>query len=118
MNKSSENMEFEKAAILRDQINTIEVTLEKQNIQLTEDVNHDIIAIANNDKQASVVILSVRSGKTTRKDDLILKQIDGMNDRQILTEFIKQYYSTAPIADEIIVEYPIEDKGLITQWLE
>ncbi|MDD6534941.1 MAG: excinuclease ABC subunit UvrC [Methanosphaera sp.] len=117
MHESSKNMEFEKAAILRDQIDTIKVTLEKQNIQITQDLNQDIIAIEHNTHQASVVILSVRGGKTSRKDDLTLKQIDGLTDQQILTEFIKQYYITAPIADMIIVEHKFEDQEVINEWL-
>ncbi len=117
MNKFSKNMEFEKAAMVRDQIETIEITLEKQNIQPTEDVNQDIIGIEHNDNEAAVVILSIRGGKTNKKDDIILKQINGFSDKEILTEFIKQYYSTAPVANEIIVEDDINDKEIITQWL-
>lgn len=118
MNKYSKNMEFEKAAIIRDQIENIQVTLEKQNIQPTKDVDQDIIGIDHNDSEAAVVIISVRNGKTNKKDDLVLKQIEGFTDKEILTEFIKQYYSTAPAPDEIIIEDSIEDKEVIIEWLE
>lgn len=118
MNKYSKNMEFEKAAIIRDQIENIQVTLEKQNIQPTKDVDQDIIGIDHNDSEAAVVIISVRSGKTNKKDDLVLKQIDGFTDTEILTEFIKQYYSTAPAPDEIILEDSINDEEIILEWLE
>ena len=118
MNKCSKNMEFEKAALLRDQINMIQVTLEKQNIQPTMEVDQDIIGIDHNDNEAAVVIISVRNGKTNKKDDLVLKQIEGFNDREILTEFIKQYYSTAPAPDEIILEDKINDEEIITEWLQ
>lgn len=118
MSKYSKNMEFEKAAIIRDQIENIQVTLEKQNIQPTKDVDQDIIGIDHNDSEAAVVIISVRNGKTNKKDDLVLKQIDGFTDTEILTEFIKQYYSTAPAPDEIILEDSIEDEEIILEWLE
>ena len=118
MKRYSKNMEFEKAALTRDQIQTIRVTLEKQNIQPTQDVDQDIIGIDHNDSQAAVVIISVRNGKTNKKDDLVLKQIDGFTDTEILTEFIKQYYSTAPAPDEIILEDGINDEEIITEWLE
>ena len=118
MNKCSKNMEFEKAALLRDQINMIQVTLEKQNIQPTMEVDQDIIGIDHNDNEAAVVIISVRNGKTNKKDDLVLKQIEGFNDKEILTEFIKQYYSTAPAPDEIILEDKINDEEIITEWLQ
>ncbi len=118
MNKYSKNMEFEKAAMVRDQIETIKVTLEKQNIQPTQEVDQDIIGIDHNDSEAAVVIISVREGKTNKKDDLVLKQISGFSDTEILTEFIKQYYSTAPAPDEIILEDNINDKEIITEWLE
>ena len=49
---------------------------------------------------------------------MVLKQIEGFTDRQILTEFIKQYYSTAPCPDELILEDNIEDEEVITEWLE
>lgn len=118
MNKYSKNMEFEKAAIIRDQIENIQVTLEKQNIQPTKDVDQDIIGIDHNDSEAAVVIISVRNGKTNKKDDIVLKQINGFTDTEILTEFIKQYYSTAPAPDEIILEDSIEDEEIILEWLE
>ena len=118
MNRYAKNMEFEKAAMLRDQIDTIKITLEKQNIQPNQDVNQDIIGFDHNNEEAAVVILSVRSGKTNKKDDLVLKGIKGFSDKQIRTEFIKQYYSTAPLPDEIILEDDIEDKDVIVEWLE
>ncbi|OED30134.1 excinuclease ABC subunit UvrC [Methanosphaera sp. WGK6] len=117
MNKYSQNMEFEKAAMLRDQIETITVTLEKQNIQPTQDVDQDIIGIDHNETEAAVVIISVRNGKTNKKDDIILKGIDGFTDKEILTEFIKQYYSTAPIPEHIILEDEIDDEKIISEWL-
>lgn len=117
MNRNAKNMEFEKAAIIRDQIETIKVTLEKQHIQQTNDINEDIIAIDHNNKQASVVIFAIRNGKTNKKDDLILKQIEGMSDREIRTEFVKQYYSSAPIPDVIILEDKLDDEQIINEWL-
>lgn len=118
MNRYSRNMEFEKAALIRDQIDTISITLEKQNIQPNQDVNQDIIGIDHNDTEAAVVILSVRSGKTNKKDDVVLKGIDGFSDKEIRTEFIKQYYSTAPLPDEIVLEDDINDEEVIIEWLE
>jgi excinuclease ABC subunit C len=118
MRKYSKNMEFEKAAMIRDQIETIKVTLEKQSIQPAMEVDQDIIGIDHNDSEAAVVILSVRNGKTNKKDDLVLKQIDGFSDMEILTEFIKQYYSRAPAPDEIILEDSINDESIIKEWLE
>lgn len=118
MNKCSKNMEFEKAAMYRDQIDTIKITLEKQSIQPAKEVDQDIIGIDHNDSEAAVVIISVRNGKTNKKDDLVLKQIEGFTDTEILTEFIKQYYSTAPAPDEIILEDNINDEEIIKEWLE
>jgi len=118
MRKCSKNMEYEKAALIRDQIQTIKITLEQQNIQPTRDVDQDIIGIDHNSNEAAVVILSVRNGKTNKKDDLVLTGINGFTDKQILTEFIKQYYSTAPCPDELILEDDIEDKEIIMEWLE
>lgn len=118
MKRYSKNMEFEKAAMIRDQIDTIKITLEKQSIQPTMEVDQDIIGIDHNDSEAAVVIISVRNGKTNKKDDLVLKQIEGFTDTEILTEFIKQYYSTAPAPDEIILEDKINDEEIIKEWLE
>lgn len=118
MNKYSKNMQFEKAALVRDQIDTIKITLEKQSIQPTRDINQDIIGIDANENKAAVVIISVRQGKTNKKDDLILDGIEGYDSKEILTEFIKQYYSTAPCPDELILEDNLNDEQIIKQWLE
>ncbi len=118
MKEYSKNLQFEKAAITRDQIETITNTIEKQNLQVTKEVDQDIIGFDYDKSEAAVVILSVRDGRTNRKDDLILKGIEGYTDKQILTEFIKQYYTSAPIPDELILQDEIEDKQIIKEWLE
>ncbi len=118
MKRYSKNMEFEKAAIVRDQIQTIETTLEKQNIQPNSTKDLDIVGIDQEDNMAVVVVLSVRSGKTNKKDDLTLHNIEEYSPNEILTEFVKQYYATAPIPDEIVLEDDILDKEIIKEWLE
>jgi len=117
MKEFSKNLEFEKAAITRDQIETIKITLEQQEIQPNKQVNQDVIGIDHNDERAAVVILSIRHGKTNKKDDLILNGINGFNNQEILTEFVKQYYTTAPVPDEIILENNLIDESIIEEWL-
>ncbi|MCD7781398.1 MAG: excinuclease ABC subunit UvrC [Methanosphaera sp.] len=117
MNRYAKNMEYEKAALIRDQIDTIQVTLEKQNIQPNRSIDHDIIGLDYEDNIAVVTIISVRNGKTSQKDDLTLYNIEDYTSQEILTEFIKQYYDRVPIPQEIIIEDNIIDEDIILEWL-
>lgn len=116
---ASKNMEFEKAAALRDKINAIRKFSEKQKIINTDhQTDMDIIAGARLGNHYFVEIFFVRKGKITGRNNY---RIDGTKDSQdgeIMSDFITQFYAeTEDIPREILAEYKIEESDVVKEWL-
>ncbi|MGN1185703.1 MAG: excinuclease ABC subunit UvrC [Methanobrevibacter wolinii] len=119
MKEASQNMEFEKAAVLRDQIKSIEEVMVKQFVdELDDDLDQDIIASSENKDTTIIVVLSIRKGKIISKDDYLMDNTKNQDISEVLYSFIQQYYGiNRHIPKELIIEDNIKDKELIIEWL-
>lgn len=115
MKEASERLEFERAARIRDQIESIREVMERQHASFTDSIDQDIVALEKGGDTSAVVVLQIRDGKITGKDDFILR---GSAPRtEILEAFLKQYYAIPRrVPSEILTQYPVED-GVIAEWL-
>ena len=118
MKKASQQLQFEKAALLRDQIQAIKEVIEGQRIAIAVKGDLDAIAMAQTRDIAYVEIFFIRSNKLIGRDYILL---DGTRDEepsQIITSFIKQYYaSVSSIPPLILLQYPTDESEVITRWL-
>ncbi len=118
MTKAAEQLEFEKAAELRDQIQAVEKVIAKQKIVSAGQEDQDIIAFARGYNEACVQVFFVRQGKLLGRDHFFLKVNEYMDRSSIMTAFVKQYYSRAEqLPREILLQEPITEEELIEQWL-
>ncbi|MDD5959279.1 MAG: excinuclease ABC subunit UvrC, partial [Methanobrevibacter wolinii] len=119
MKEASQKMEFEKAAVLRDQIKSIEEVMVKQFVdELDDDLDQDIIASSENKDTTIIVVLSIRKGKIISKDDYLMDNTKNQDISEVLYSFIQQYYGiNRHIPKELIIEDNIKDKELIIEWL-
>ena len=119
MNKCAMDFNFEDAAMYRDKIKSLEDMIQKQKIDATSlDLNQDIIAMATTDNEACVQIFFVRNGKIVGREHFILEGVMDSSKSSILSSFIKQFYIEQEyIPKEIIIEYDIEDRFIIEEWL-
>ena len=119
MNKCAMDFNFEDAAMYRDKIKSLEDMIQKQKIDATSlDLNQDIIAMATTDNEACVQIFFVRNGKIVGREHFILEGVMDNSKSSILSSFIKQFYMEQEyIPKEIIIEYDIEDRFIIEEWL-
>lgn len=115
---AAKNNEFEKAAVLRDQIQSVDGILEKQKIEFDRGIEQDVIACAYDEKVACVVVFSIRDGKIIGKDDFLMSGAEGTLPDKILSAFLKQFYMTPRhIPSEIIIQYRPDEIDLINEWL-
>lgn len=119
MAEAAENEQFEKAAVLRDQITSIEEIMEKQFVDLVDDdLDQDVIAIAPNDNEVVVIIMPIRNGKIVGRDDFLMSGSQYESNSEILFAFIQQYYGfNRHIPKQIILNEPIDDTELLEEWL-
>ena len=111
--------EFEKAAVIRDQISSIEEIMEKQFVDLVDDdLDQDVIAIAPGDDEVVVIIMPIRNGKIVGRDDFLMTSSQYDSSSDILFAFIQQYYGyNRHIPKQILLDEDIDDKELLQDWL-
>jgi len=118
MVEAAEHHEFEKAAVLRDQLNSVGDVLEKQKMEFTRDLDQDVVASASDDELACVVVFSVRDGKIVGKEDFLMSGAENSEEDKIISAFLKQYYmGPRHVPAKIIIHKNVEDKKLIEEWL-
>lgn len=117
MEQEAENLEFEKAALLRDQIEDIEKIMERQKISSPEG-EMDVIAMAREGDQVYVLVFYVRNGKLLGRENFVLTGAQDEDPSEIMTSFVQQFYNSAPfIPERILLQYPVEGMSLIQRWL-
>ena len=118
MAQCAAGMEFEKAAELRDKINAIRSMDDEQKLDATGADNQDVIAFAKSEDTALVQIFFIRGGKMTGREQLMMTGAEEQDDTDIITGFIKQFYSeTTFIPKEIVAQCEPLDRDIITAWL-
>lgn len=116
MEKAAENLEFEKAARLRDKIRAIEKTTIRQKVVVADSVDEDVFAITQRGEKACLAVLSFREGLLVASEHFIIDACDSFDDAR--SELITAYYSTGrQIPHQIIVDGDVTDKALIEKWL-
>jgi excinuclease ABC subunit C len=119
MQKASEEMRFEKAAAVRDQLKAIQSIIERQKIVFGSDYkDSDVIAMAREDGEACVQIFFIRGGKLIGREYFILEGTEDTADNEVVSEFVKQFYTEAAnIPEQVMLPQEIEERIIISQWL-
>ena len=119
MNKASEARDYEKAALIRDQIQAIRDVIEGEKIAATIRGDQDVVAFVQDRDQAYVQVLFIRGSKLIGREGFLMQGTRQEEPRQIMTGFIKQYYSSSPhIPPLILLQHPVEDRSIIREWLQ
>ncbi len=119
MHKASEEMRFEKAAAVRDQLKAIQNIIERQRIVFATDyLDSDVLAMARSDGEACVQIFFIRGGKLIGREYFILEGTEDAADTEVMEQFITQFYTEAAnIPQQVMLPKEIEEAQIISQWL-
>ncbi|MCD7825699.1 MAG: excinuclease ABC subunit UvrC, partial [Clostridiaceae bacterium] len=118
MQQAAAQLEFEDAASYRDLIESVKKVEIRQKITDFGGADRDIIAVASTQEEAVVQVFFVREGKLIGRDHFHLNGIGGDSQEELIQSFVKQFYAGTPfIPREVMVEYEIQDKELVEQWL-
>ena len=119
MMEAAANEEFEKAAVIRDQISSIEEIMEKQFVDLVDDdLDQDVIAIAPGENEVVVIIMPIRNGKIVGRDDFLMSASQYDSPSEIMFSFIQQYYGyNRHVPKQILLDEDIDEKELLEEWL-
>ena len=118
MLKYSAEMEFEKAAEVRDTIESIKILNQKQIIENLHIDDRDVMGFARGIRECIMQIFFIRGGKITGREHFMLEECEDVEDKELMTQFVQQFYSGTPfIPKEVILQCEIDDFDLISQWL-
>jgi len=118
MMQAAENMEFEEAAKYRDLLNSVKQVSQKQKITDSDLEDKDVLALYQDEAEAVVQVFFIRGGKLIGREHYYMTHVSGQNKEQILEDFVKQFYAGTPfIPRELMLQYELQDKELIEQWL-
>ena len=111
-------MNYEEAASIRDRIQAIERVSAKQKVSNISENNIDVIGIAKSELQVCIEIFFVRGSKMIGREHYFYTDLEDMEDKEITSGFIKQYYLNNPnIPNKIMVREEIDDKEAVENWL-
>ncbi len=116
MNTAAENLEFEKAARLRDRIRAIERITERQKVFNTRADNQDIVGFAQVDRLTCAAVLKFRNARLVDKDDYIFTDAGTL--QQFRAEFLASYYSTRTDLPKVVsVDGEFDDMEMTERYL-
>ena len=118
MEEASQKLDFEKAAYLRDRKQAIERVSEKQKVSNISENNIDVIGMYKSEIDTCIEIFFVRGSKMIGREHYFFPELKDMDDKEILSGFIKQYYLENPnIPSKIMLREELDDKETIENWL-
>ncbi len=121
MTAAAEEMQFERAAALRDQIRGIDQVVAEQQAKVESNPggDTDIIAMAQGTNETWVEVFFIRRGKLIGRDHFFMEGTQDESPERVLSHFIRQFYQSAlVIPPTILLQYAPEDRELIRGWLK
>ena len=119
MTLASEEMRYERAAALRDQLAAIDRVVEGQKVVSQERVDTDVIAFARDKDDACVQVFFIRGGKLIGREYFVVEGTLQAEDREVVEGFVKQFYTQAAyVPDRVLLPTEIEEARIIEAWLD
>lgn len=115
---ASEDLQFEKAAQLRDQIMAIEKIEQKQTATLSSMLDQDVIAFAKNPEDTLIQVYFVRQGKLVGREHFYLQGTEDETIEEIFRDFVVQFYANATfIPKEVVIERVPSEREVLESYL-
>ena len=120
MEKASEELEFERAAVLRDRMRSVQKVAEEQQIKVDANPisDMDVIAFTQSSQETWVEVFFIRHNKLVGRDHFFMNGAHDESPGLVMGQFIKQFYQSASaIPPRILLQHALEEEELIVQWL-
>ncbi|MDL1896688.1 excinuclease ABC subunit UvrC [Anaerolineae bacterium CFX7] len=119
LQRAAENLEFERAAVYRDQLQALARITEHQKVVSPRMVDQDVIAFAQDDGSACVQVFFIRAGKLLGREYFVLEGTTHANADDVLSSFVQQFYDQAAyVPPEILLPEMIDEAKIIEAWLK
>ena len=119
METAANQLNYEQAALIRDQIRDLEKLFASQKVSLADDtVSRDAIALANDGKHCCIQLFQIRAGRLVGRLGFFA-EVEA-EQGEILQRVLEEHYAqidSVEIPTEILVQYPLPDAEILTAWL-
>lgn len=120
MRGASAAMEFERAAIYRDQLRAVESVRESQRVVAVSDVDQDVVGLYREGSVVEIAVLFVRAGRVTDTVSYSLRRIE-MPDEEVLGDFLREFYAedreSGPLPAEVLLPVLPDGAEGVAEWL-
>ncbi|MCI0888115.1 MAG: excinuclease ABC subunit UvrC [Chloroflexi bacterium] len=118
MATASDELKFERAAVLRDQLRAIESVSQSQRVVSPRGEDTDVIALAHDQGEVWVEVFKVRRGKLIGRDHFLMDGGDAHDEPGLMEQFVQQFYDAVPdVPPTLLLQHPIENAAVIEEWL-
>jgi excinuclease ABC subunit C len=118
MEAAAAEEKYERAAILRDQIQSLNKVREAQKIISTELEDQDLIGLARQGSEACVQVFFVRKGRLLGRESFFLDRLGAATDGEVLSAFVRQFYTKNVVPPrEMLLSTAVPEAELIAEWL-
>jgi len=119
MEKAAEELNFERAAALRDKIKALQTIIERQKVVFSADYkDSDVLALARADHEACVQVFFIRGGKLIGREYFVLEGTEDTADSEVMAQFIQQFYAeAASVPAQVMLPQEIEEAKIIQEWM-
>jgi excinuclease ABC subunit C len=119
MAAAAEALQYERAAVVRDQILAIDRVVEKQKVVSNTNSDSDVVAFARENNEACVQVFFIRAGKLIGRDYFVLEGTAEEPDEEVLQTFLKQFYHQASyVPPEVLLPQAVAEASIISEWLQ
>lgn len=115
MREAAENLEFEKAAKLRDRINAIKRMNDRQKVVMSHVKEQDVMALAQGSEAACFEVFRFAGGSLYDREHFLMDEIDDATAAR--SEFLRRYYTMRQPPAQITLDGDCEDMPLLAEWL-
>ena len=120
MEQASNKLEFERAAVLRDQMRSVHRVSEEQRIKVdtTATYDADVVAMAGAEDETRMEVFFIRHGRLMGRDHFTMVGTQDSEPSHVMAQFIKQFYlSASNVPRRILIQHTLEEQEQIEQWL-
>jgi len=121
MHRAAESLQFERAALLRDQIRAASQIVERQKVVSGRQEDEDLIAFAQDARtgEACVQVFFIRRGKLIGRENFVLEGVESSENGELVAAFVKQFYDEAAyVPPSILLPKELDELKIIEQWLQ